>query len=1072
MTVENTNPIQHFTANGETTVFAISFAVEGKDNIKVTVNGSVVSVNDYSYDALTKAVVFNTAPVEGAEVVVERVTSLDRSINYQTYDNSFRPETLNYDLDRIWHVLQEDKITDAEILARIKDEIEWRRTHNTEWDLLAQTREQGLFNALKSYMDAIGAMSVPNLFDGITDNVVITEEGASQRITNRSVNQRINELKDILNNLDGTVDTNLIESKDYTDTERQRAIAMELQIQSNLDSEQTRAVAAEAVLQDQINALGVGNLAYKTYNAMVADKASIPAKSKVTVTNDGDLTKIGDYQFDGTSFTKSIYDPVTQVKTDLLSKEYGKNLYNPATIQLDKRVTGSGTINTIVGAKCTEFIPVVVGEYYTISCVGTRPAIFEVYKADKVTSVYHDASNTSSITFQIPSEGAYLVVNIQSETVPEPANFQIEKGVVATTYEPYTVISKIKSGLLPANVVVEEEVEGLIAKSYEIKKESKNLFNEADVQLNRYLSSGGVGINVSTGWACSGYIPVTPGKTYTLSYATRSRQGIQYFKSRNISDVVTGTYVGTEGNPYTTTAPAEANYIVFNLQSATVQDWSKVQFEEGSTATEYLPFGENITYLNPEYIYKSGESTVITDKSSLELADTTAKINTTVNGKALTLNLAVRKTDSYTGSKVFNFVSDSYDATQIRVCGDDSAPVRMMGATIGANHGYARSILTVTAHGKTNSDVGSVWDNGSKQWVITQIVNANQISVTSRLDNMPVSSTALTFTHVGGANNTNTFTATSTSGAQWYPMTKNYKLDIFVDNLPVSDIGTYEYTKSVKFIESYDLMEKSDIVEWLILNGGKEVTTYNAASAISLSIVHDFDTEGGCVTTSDFYTVKDLSAAQDVMFTQSARMDTTNGNVLYTVPKSIPFTHEGINYDFSKPTSVNNMSITARIDFTANKQDPDQTMIDRVIQTNDKISYATGYLPILDADPAIRSTRTSKAFQISNSASKLYPYLVDGLTTLPKGTYYSAVSYRKYFNGGAYFIRHELGNYVIGQWNEAGTYRIEVPSDLVGRKVEVVEKSSNINVASQITTKALIINVSDSNASNMILKLS
>ncbi|MGE8646245.1 hypothetical protein [Acinetobacter vivianii] len=1053
MTVENTNPIQHFTANGETTVFTINFAVEGKDNIKVTVNGTDVSVNDYSYDTSLNAVVFNTAPIDGVEVVIERVTSLDRSINYQTYNNSFRPETLNYDLDRIWHVLQEDHITDAEILARIKEEIEWRRTHDTEWDLLAQARESNLFNALKSYMDTIGAMSVPNLFDGITDNVVITEDGVSQRALNKNTNQKINELNENLNNLDGIVDNNLIEAKDYTNLEQQRA------------------VGAEALLQLQVNAIGAGNIAYKTYADMVADNVSIPAKSKVTVTNDDDLSKVGDYQYDGITFTKSVYDPITQVKTDLLDKEYGKNLYNPATVQIDKRVIGSGTINTIVGAKCTDFIPVKIGEYYTISCVGTRPAIFEVYKADKVTSVFHDSSNVSTISFQIPTEGAYLVVNIQSETVPEPSNFQIEKGVVATSYEPYTVKSKMKADLLPANVIIAEEVEGLISKSYEIKKESKNLFNEADVQLNRYLSSGGVGINVSSGWSCSGYIPVVAGKTYTLSYATRSRQGIQYFKSRNVTDVVTGTYVGTEGNPYTTTAPPDANYIVFNLQSATAQGWSKIQFEEGGIATEYLPFGENITYLNPEYIYKNGESTVITDKSSLELADTTAKINTTVNGKALTLNLAVRKTDSYTGSKVFNFVSDFYDDIQIRACGDDSAPVRMMGATVGANHGYARSILTVTAHGKTNSDIGSIWDNGSKQWVITQIVNANQISVTSRLDNQPVSSNALTFTHVGGANNTNVFTASSTSGAQWYPMTKNYKLDIFVDNQPVSDIGTYEYAKSIKFIESYDLMEKSDIVEWLILNGGKEVTIYNAASAISLSIVHDFDTEGGCVTTSDFYVVKDLSTAQDVMFTQSARMDTTNGNVLYTIPKSIPFMHEGINYDFSKPTSVNNMAITTRIDFTASKQDSEQTMIDRVIQTNNNISYATGYLPILDADPAIRSTRTSKAFQISNSSSKLYPYLIDSLTALPKGTYYSAVSYRKYFNGGAYFIRHELGDYVIGQWNTAGTYRVEVPSDLVGRKVELVEKTANINIASQITTKALIINVSDSNAANMILKL-
>lgn len=119
MTVENINPIQHFTSNGETTVFAISFAVEGKNNIKVTVNGSVVSVNDYSYDALTKAVVFNAAPEDGAEVVVERVTSLDRSINYQTYDNSFRPETLNYDFDRIWWKIQELGVADWILNNRI-----------------------------------------------------------------------------------------------------------------------------------------------------------------------------------------------------------------------------------------------------------------------------------------------------------------------------------------------------------------------------------------------------------------------------------------------------------------------------------------------------------------------------------------------------------------------------------------------------------------------------------------------------------------------------------------------------------------------------------------------------------------------------------------------------------------------------------------------------------------------------------------------------------------------------------------------------------------------------------------
>lgn len=334
MTVENTNPIQHFTANGATTVFAINFEVEGKDNIKVTVDCTTVSVNDYSYDASVNAVVFNTAPAADLEVIIERVTSLDRSINYQTYNNSFRPETLNYDLDRIWHVLQEDHITDAEILARIKDEIEWRRTHNTEWDLLAQAREGNLFNALKSYMDAIGAMSVPNLFDGITDNVVITEEGVSQRVTNRGLKQAQAELLAALNALDGTVNVNLAEAKTYTDNETARAIAEETRISNTVVAETNRAVDAEAVLQGQINALGVGNKAYKTYAEMVADKAAITAKSKVTVTNDPDNELNGDYQYDGTAFTKSVYDVLTQAK----GYADANPLFNPVSLTFNANI--------------------------------------------------------------------------------------------------------------------------------------------------------------------------------------------------------------------------------------------------------------------------------------------------------------------------------------------------------------------------------------------------------------------------------------------------------------------------------------------------------------------------------------------------------------------------------------------------------------------------------------------------------------------------------------------------------------------------------------------------------------
>lgn len=102
--------------------------------------------------------------------------------------------------------------------------------------------------------------------------------------------------------------------------EKDRATAAEVSITELIDAETIRATQAEQVLDNKINANGIGNRAYKTYAAMDADKANIPAKSKVTVTNDSDQTKNGDYQWDGTTFTKSAYNPVSQAAADATAK--------------------------------------------------------------------------------------------------------------------------------------------------------------------------------------------------------------------------------------------------------------------------------------------------------------------------------------------------------------------------------------------------------------------------------------------------------------------------------------------------------------------------------------------------------------------------------------------------------------------------------------------------------------------------------------------------------------------------------------------------------------------------------
>lgn len=123
MTVENQIPYQSYIANGTQTSFALSFFVEDKGNFVVKNDGQLVTVNDYVHDTATNSIRFNIVPSKGCLIEVERETSADRSVTYSTTNNSFRPEVLNYDIDRIWRRLQELAYTDSVLFFKLAREI-------------------------------------------------------------------------------------------------------------------------------------------------------------------------------------------------------------------------------------------------------------------------------------------------------------------------------------------------------------------------------------------------------------------------------------------------------------------------------------------------------------------------------------------------------------------------------------------------------------------------------------------------------------------------------------------------------------------------------------------------------------------------------------------------------------------------------------------------------------------------------------------------------------------------------------------------------------------------------------
>ena len=114
MSVPEQTPYKEYTANGVTTSFAVTFQCLSKDTLIVTINGVEQSPTLWSFTGGN--VVFIAAPANLAIVGIKRSTALKREVTYQTYDNSLRPDVLNSDIDRLWHVLQENKyIYDAKV---------------------------------------------------------------------------------------------------------------------------------------------------------------------------------------------------------------------------------------------------------------------------------------------------------------------------------------------------------------------------------------------------------------------------------------------------------------------------------------------------------------------------------------------------------------------------------------------------------------------------------------------------------------------------------------------------------------------------------------------------------------------------------------------------------------------------------------------------------------------------------------------------------------------------------------------------------------------------------------------
>ena len=107
MTVQQIVPYAKYVTNGADSVYTVNFFIEGKENLFIKLNDVVVHANDYNYLKDVNGIKFHTPLLAHQKLEIFRKTKLERTTNFESFNNTFRPEVLNKDLDKIWLALQE-----------------------------------------------------------------------------------------------------------------------------------------------------------------------------------------------------------------------------------------------------------------------------------------------------------------------------------------------------------------------------------------------------------------------------------------------------------------------------------------------------------------------------------------------------------------------------------------------------------------------------------------------------------------------------------------------------------------------------------------------------------------------------------------------------------------------------------------------------------------------------------------------------------------------------------------------------------------------------------------------------
>ncbi|MDV7233093.1 hypothetical protein R4487_08585 [Acinetobacter baumannii] len=464
--------------------------------------------------------------------------------------------------------------------------------------------------------------------------------------------------------------------------------------------------------------------------------------------------------------------------------------------------------------------------------------------------------------------------------------------------------------------------------------------------------------------------------------------------------------------------------------------------------------------------------------STLDLVQQ-VRYNSNDSWKNNVVNPWIIKTIPSSTSKEDTISAFSY-GTFIATQQDDATPLHYNNTYIGANHGaFIVHQVVKAGHGKTYVDVGSKWNDGSRNYTLIRIVDANTLWFVS--DNTGTSSawvfftTSLpagtTFTHVSGATNTaSIFSITSDTITQLLKALNNHSKKLIANGFKeLTTTGVYN-VESLEIIDSYDIMNVPALLSYLQSKVGtnteQRFDVNTIASDIRVNVSYKYALNGS-INVSTMIIAKQTVKWEWAGLMQALPLNYGGKNLLLYVPKINPIT-VGSNVwdlknvaDVSTTTNVINLLKSSWI----NPDDPPDCMVSIVKNgVNRELGQILGHSFTRGiTKPALRKSSSEVGF-FNGPTKKMYPHTQTGDTfpsgLMPAGTVLNAISYRVIFNSlvlpeataYGWYLDNDAIYVFLAIHQNASMLKLPLPSMFNGKSATVVDPNPNFTLHSEIVS--------------------